>query len=47
MTNEERFQKYIKEHCINCKNRKTDLYDIRITTKEEIIETKCVYYERD
>ncbi len=47
MTNEERFQKYIQEHCKNCKNRKTNLCNIRISTIENIVRTKCEYYERE
>ena len=50
MENLERYEKYIKEHCVNCKNEKTDLCDIRICTKyihtPNVIETKCAYYER-
>ena len=47
MTNLQRYQKYIKEHCKNCKNRKSDLCDIRIAVKNDVIETKCVFYERN
>lgn len=47
MTNEERFQKYIKEHCKNCKNRVTDLCSIRISVQDNVIRTKCEYYERE
>lgn len=47
MTNEKRFEKYIKEHCKNCKNRKTNLCDIRIAAIENVIRTKCDYYERE
>ena len=47
MTNSERYQKYIKEHCKNCKNRTSNLCDIRIAVKNDVIETKCVFYERN
>ena len=47
MTNSERYQKYIKEHCKNCKNNKTNLCDIRIAVKNDVIETKCMFYERN
>ena len=47
MTNQERYQKYIKEHCKNCKNSKTNLCDIRIAVKNDVIETKCMFYERN
>ena len=47
MTNSERYQKYIKEHCKNCKNNKTNLCDIRISAINNIVQTKCGYYERE
>lgn len=47
MTNQERYQKYIKEHCKNCKNNKTNLCDIKIAVVDNIVQTKCVFYERD
>ena len=47
MTNQQRYQKYIKEHCKNCKNNKTNLCDIRIAVKNDVIETKCIYYEKE
>lgn len=46
MTNEERYQKYIEENCKNCKNKEKDLCEIRISVFNNIITTKCVYYER-
>lgn len=46
MTNEERFEKYIEEHCKNCMNRKTDLCEIRISVLNDIVTTRCVYYEK-
>lgn len=47
MTNEERYQKYIEEYCRKCKNNKTDLCDIRISAIDNIVRTKCEYYERE
>ena len=47
MSNEERYKKYIKEHCKNCKNNKTNLCDIRISAIDNIIRTKCFYYEKE
>lgn len=47
MTNEERFQKYKKEHCRSCKNKSKFICDIRIFKKGDIVETKCDYYERE
>ena len=46
MTNQERIEKYIKEHCSKCKNK--DKFDctIRIFQSKEVICTKCVNYER-
>lgn len=47
MTNSERFKKYVKEHCKNCKNRTSDLCDIRISIINNIVQTKCMFYERN
>ena len=47
MTNSERFKKYINEHCKNCKNNKTNLCDIRISVIDNIIRTKCQFYEKE
>ncbi len=44
MTNEERFKKYIQENYKNCKNRTTDLCDIREKMDGTL---KCIYYERE
>lgn len=46
MTNEERYEKYVKENCKNCKNKEKDLCEIRILVFNDIITTKCAYYER-
>lgn len=47
MTNETRYKKYIKEHCKKCKNKETNLCDIRIFVIEKTIYTKCRYYEKE
>lgn len=47
MTNNERYQKYIEEHCSNCKHKEEYLCDIRISVLNDIITTKCAYYERE
>ena len=46
ITNEERINKYIQEHCCNCKNKQTDLCEIRIFVLDNMIKTKCEFYER-
>ena len=41
------FEKYKKEQCKNCINKHSDLCEIRvITSLDNIIVTKCVYYGR-
>lgn len=47
MTTAERYQKYIEEHCKNCKHKTEDLCDIRISVLNDITITKCIYYEKD
>lgn len=47
MTDKDRYDKYIKEHCVNCKNKDTMLCEIRIMDYNDIITTKCVYYENE
>ena len=47
MTNQERFQKYIDEHCKDCKNKDKDLCDIRISYLNGVVTTKCSFYERE
>ena len=39
MTNSERYQKYIKEHCNKCKNKETNLCDIRIFVIDDKVNT--------
>ena len=41
------FEKYKKEQCKNCINKDKDLCEIRIiNTLNNVILTRCVYYER-
>ena len=47
MTNEERFKKYVEEHCKNCENKNKFLCNIRIFKLDGIIETKCNYYKKE
>ena len=47
MTNQERIQKYIKTQCKNCKNKDTNLCEIRVFDADNVITTRCVYYERE
>ena len=47
MTNAERFQKYIDEHCKDCKHRSEELCDIRISFLDGVVTTKCSYFERE
>ena len=47
MTNKERYKKYIEEHCSVCKNRDTDLCNIKIWKDKDIIYTRCVYFENE
>lgn len=46
MTNQERYEKYVKENCKNCKNKDKDLCEIRIVVLNDVVITKCAYYER-
>ena len=45
MTNEERFKKYKQEYCTRCKNKAADLCEIRIFAMNNIVYTKCAYFE--
>ena len=47
MNNYERYAEYVELQCSNCKNRNTDLCDIRINSLDGIIKTRCVYYVRE
>ena len=47
MTQQERYQKYIIEQCINCSNKDTDLCEIRTIHKlDGTVTTGCEYYAR-
>lgn len=46
MNNQERIQKYIEEHCKNCKNKTKYDCEIRVYKKGDTVVTKCDYYER-
>lgn len=46
MNNQERIQKYVKEHCSKCKNKTKYMCDLRVFKADKTICTKCVYYER-
>ena len=46
MTNQERIEKYKKEYCTRCKNNNKNDCEIRIFKNDNIVYTKCVYYER-
>ena len=45
MTKEERINKYIKEHCKGCKNKKDKL--CRITISQIDNKAKCDAYEKE
>lgn len=47
MSNEQRYKEYTIIHCKNCKHKKEDLCNIRISTIQNIVETKCDGYERE
>lgn len=47
MKNYERYKKYIELTCPCCKNKDTNLCEIRISYFDGIIKTRCAYYEKD
>mgnify|MGYP001660622371 CR=1 len=47
MNNQERVEKYKKENCNRCKNRKEFECDIRVFQSKDAICTKCINYERE
>ncbi len=47
MTNQERIEKYIKEHCQRCKNKTKFDCEIKVFKNDNTVCTKCVYYERE
>jgi hypothetical protein len=47
MTSEGKYAEFIKDHCKKCKNRKTDLCEIRMIAYQGKIKPKCAYYEKE
>ena len=47
ISEKERFDKYVKEQCKNCKNREKDLCEIHTSAYGGIITTKCEAYEKE
>jgi len=47
MNSQERIQKYIQEHCKNCKNKNKFECEIRVFQNGETIYTRCTVYERE
>lgn len=47
ISEEERFKKYVKEQCKNCKNREKDMCEIHTSAYGGIITTKCEAYEKN
>lgn len=47
ISEKERFDKYVKEQCRNCKNRDKNLCEIHTSACGGIITTKCEAYEKE
>ena len=47
ISEKERFDKYVKEQCKNCKNREKDLCEIHTSADGGIITTKGEAYEKE
>lgn len=47
LSEKERFDKYVKEQCKNCKNREKDLCEIHTSVLGKTIVTKCEFYEQE
>lgn len=47
ISEKERFDKYVKEQCRNCKNKNKNLCEIHTSVWGETIVTKCESYERE
>ena len=47
MNNQERIQKYIEEHCKNCKNKDKFECEIRVFQNSDNIYTRCSAYEKE
>ena len=46
MSTQELFDKYVKEVCCTCKNKKDILCNITITANNKEVKAKCSYYEK-
>lgn len=47
LSEKERFDKYVKEQCKNCKNREKDMCEIHTSAYGGTITTKCEFYEKE
>lgn len=47
LSEKERFDKYVKEQCRNCKNKDKNLCEIHTSAYGGIITTKCEFYEKE
>lgn len=47
ISEKERFDKYVKEQCRNCKNKDKNLCEIHTSVLNGIITTKCEFYEKE
>lgn len=47
ISEKERFDKYVKEQCKNCKNKDKNLCEIHTSAYGGIITTKCEAYEKN
>lgn len=47
ISEKERFNKYVKEQCRNCKNRDRNLCEIHTSECGGIITTRCEAYEKE
>lgn len=46
LSEKERFDKYVKEQCRNCKNKDKNLCEIHTSVYAGIITTRCEAYEK-
>ena len=46
LSEKERFDKYVKEQCKNCKNKEKDMCEIHTSVYAGIITTRCKAYEK-
>lgn len=47
ISEKERFDKYVKEQCRNCKNKDKNSCEIHTSAYDGIITTKCEAYEKE